>query len=191
MQKTDEIKEYAEKVLTRKRFAHTVSVADEAKRLALIWREDAEKAYIAGLAHDIAKEISGNEAVAMLAEFGYTPDETERLNTALLHGPLAAYMAEAKFGIKDRDILNAIRFHTTGRPDMSVLEKIIFVADFAEPLRPYPQAAEIRSLAEENLDKAVLTQADYVIKFIIDGGRVLHTDTVDTRNYYLMEIKRG
>ncbi len=191
MQKTDEIKEYAESVLSKKRFAHTVSVAEEAKRLALIWGEDSQKAYIAGLAHDIAKEIPARVALEMLENFGYEIDEAEKLNTALLHGPLAAFVAEKKFGITDSDILNAISNHTTGRPDMSLLEKIVFVADFAEPLRTYPEAARIRELAEKNLDEAVLAQADYVIKFIIDCNRTLHISTVDTRNYYLMKIKRG
>ncbi len=191
MHSVEEIKEYAKQILSEKRFAHTVSVADEAKRLALIWGADADNAYLAGIAHDIAKEIPRDEALRLLDEFGYASDETERMNTALLHGPLAAYIVKKEFDIDNSEILEAIRFHTTGRPDMSLMEKIIFIADFTEPLRRYPQAEEVRKLAERDLDSAVLCQTEYVIKFIIDSGRVLHHSTVDTRNYYLLKIKRG
>ena len=189
MQKADVIKEYTKNVLSEKRFVHTVNVAEEAKRLAAVWGEDTERAYLAGIIHDIAKEVSESKALNALAEYGYNPDETERQNPELLHGKLAAYIAKDKFGIDDAGVLSAVTYHTTGRPEMSLLEKIIYVADFTEPGRIYPEAEKIRNLAEQNIDKAVLCQADMVIKFIIDKGRPLHIDTVNTRNYFLLKLK--
>lgn len=191
MQKADVIKEYAKTVLSEKRFVHTVNVAEEAKRLANLWGADKDCAYLAGVIHDIAKEVPKCRALGALAEYGYKPDETEKQNPGLLHGKLAAYIARDRFGVDDEDVLSAVAYHTTGRPEMSLLEKIIYVADFTEPGRQYPEAGEIRKLADQDLDKAVLCQADMVIKFIIDSGRVLHTDTVNTRNYFLLKLKRG
>ncbi len=188
-QRIEKIREYAKSVLSEKRFVHTVNVAEEAKRLARIWGADCEAAYLAGMAHDIAKEIPFAEAFAMLKAYGYNPDPDEEKSPSLLHAPLAAYIAEDKFGVKRREVLDAIRYHTTGRCDMTLLEKIIYVADFTEPGRKYPQAKEVRDIADENLERAVLVQADAVIKFIIDRGDVLHNDTVKMRNYYL--TKRG
>lgn len=186
-----EIRDYAKSVMSERRFRHTENVAREAKRLAEYWNADGETAYLAGLIHDIAKEIPYNEAIKMLESFGYIPDNTERENGALLHGPLAAYIARDEFGIENEEIFNAVKFHTTGRSDMSLLEKIIYVADFIEEGRTYPEAEIIRKIAYEDIDKAVLCQADMVIKFIIDCGKVLHTDTVITRNSFLMKSKRG
>ncbi len=191
MQKADEIKKYAKTVLSEKRFAHTVNVAEEAKRLATVWGADSDRAYLAGIIHDIEKEIPKSQALGILAEYGYIPDETEKQNPELLHGKLAAYIARDKFGIDDDEVLSAVAYHTTGRPGMSLLEKIIYVADFTEPARTYPEADGIRELADNNIDKAVLYQADMVIKFIIEKGRPLHIDTVNTRNYFLLKLKRG
>ncbi len=191
MRTVDEIRDYAKSVMSESRFKHTENVAREARRLAEYWNVDGDSAYLAGLIHDIAKEIPYNQAIKMLESFGYIPDDTERENGSLLHGPLAAYIARDKFGIKEEEILNAVRFHTTGRSDMDMLEKIIYVADFIEEGRIYPEADIVRKIAYEDIDKAVLCQADIVIKFIIDCGKVLHTDTVTTRNSFLMKSKRG
>jgi len=191
MQNAEVIKEYAKIVLSDKRFVHTVNVAEEAKRLAVLWGADADSAYLAGIVHDIAKEIPKCQSLDALAEYGYRPDEIEKQNPELLHGKLAAYIARDKFGIDDEDVLSAVTYHTTGRPEMSLLEKIIYVADFTEPGRTFPEANEIRKLADQSIDKAVLYQADMVIKFIIDKGRPLHLDTVNTRNHFLLKFKRG
>ena len=115
MQKADNIKEYAKTVLSKKRFVHTVNVAEEAKRLAAIWGEDKTRAYLAGIIHDIAKEVPDKQALDKLTEYGYSPDETEKQNPELLHGKLAAYMAQDKFGVDDKEVLSAVAYHTTGQ----------------------------------------------------------------------------
>ena len=191
MQKTDEIIQYLNDQLSEIRFRHTMGVAETAVSLAKKWGADAHKAYLAGLVHDCAKEISPKEAVRKLEDFGYIPDELELQASALLHAPLGAYLAKEVFGIHDEDVLNAVRYHTTGRVDMTLLEKIIYVADFIEPGRKYIEAELVRTLAETDIDAAVLKEADMFIKFTIDKGRMIHPDTILARNSMLKLIKEG
>ena len=185
MQKFDEIKKYAQSVMSDKRFAHTMGVAEEAEKLARVWGADPEKAYLAGLIHDIAKELPKEKVDRLLEEAGETERFKEPSEAVALHGFLAAYIARKELGISDEEVLDAAKYHTTGRLGMTLLEKIIYVADFTEVGRKYPQSKEVRELARENLDEAVLKEADYVIKFIIDSGRILCTSTVEVRNSFL------
>ena len=187
MQKFDDIKNFVKSVMSEKRFAHTMGVAEEASRLAGIWDVNPEKAYLAGLIHDVAKELPYSDAKRMIESSGLLDDGDAFPDSVALHGFMAAHIAKTKLNITDEDVLNAARYHTTGRVGMSVLEKIIYVADFTEQGRPYPQAKEVREISERDLDAAVLREADHVIKFIIDSGRVLCTTTVEVRN----SSKRG
>ena len=185
MQTTDKIIDYLKQNLSEKRFAHTMGVAETAKSLAKVWGEDCSRAFVAGLVHDCAKEIPFDETVRLLRENGYEPDEDELSAPGILHAPLGAIVAKDEFGIEDAGILGAVRFHTTGRPAMSTLEKIIYIADFTEPGRKYPEAEEVRKLAVKDLDKAVLLEADFVIKFTVDRGKTIHPTTIIARNYYV------
>ena len=187
MQSFDEIREFAKSVLSEKRFLHTLSVAEEAKELASIWGADSDKAYLAALIHDIAKEMSFEESKEILKKAGLPND----FSRPLIHGPVAEYMAREKFGIDDEDVLNAIRYHSTGRVGMSHLEKIIFVADFTEPGRIYQDSKEVRELSRKDLDDAMLLQCDRCIKFLIDTGKIVDTLTVDLRNSLIKQQKRG
>ncbi|MBO4941424.1 MAG: bis(5'-nucleosyl)-tetraphosphatase (symmetrical) YqeK [Clostridia bacterium] len=187
MQSFDEIRDYAKNVLSEKRFLHTLSVAEEAKELALIWGEDIDKAYLAALVHDIAKEMPFEASKEILKKAGLQ----HNFSRPLIHGPVAEYMARGKFGINDEDVLNAIRYHSTGRVGMSLLEKIIFVADFTEPRRLYQDSKEVRELSRKDLDAAMLLQCDRCIKFLIDTGKVVNTLTVDLRNSLITQQKRG
>lgn len=191
MQTTDKIIDYLKQNLSEKRFAHTMGVAETAKSLAKVWGEDCSRAFVAGLVHDCAKEIPFDETVRLLRENGYEPDEDELLAPGILHAPLGAIVAKDEFGIEDAEILDAVRFHTTGRPAMSTLEKIIYIADFTEPGRKYPEAEEVRKLAVKDLDKAVLLEADFVIKFTVDRGKTIHPATIIARNYYVNLTKEG
>jgi predicted HD superfamily hydrolase involved in NAD metabolism len=188
MQSIDEITNYLKANLSEKRFRHIIGVAETARALAQKWGADADKAFLAGLVHDCAKEIPVNKAVERLTASGYSPDEVELRSPALLHAPLGAVVAREVFGISDKEVLNAVTFHTTGRPEMSLLEKIIYVADFTEPGRTYPEAGEIRQLSYIDINRAVLKETDMVIKFTVDRGRAIHPATVITRNYYLKLI---
>ncbi len=185
MQSIEEITEYLKNNLSEKRFAHCMGVAKTAKSLAEMWGADSSSAFLAGLVHDCAKEVSYNTAIEKLTESGYAFDGTEKEFAMLIHAPCGAVLAKELFEIEDTEILNAVRYHTVGRPHMTVLEKIIYVADFIEPNRSFKEAEALRKLAFEDLDKAVLREADIVIKFNIDRGKAVHPHTVITRNYYL------
>lgn len=173
--------------LSERRFSHTLNVAEEARRLAERWDVCPERAYLAGIVHDCAKEIPKNEAFEMLREFGEADDYSAC--PALIHGPLAAHIAMRDFGVEDEEILDAVRYHTTGRCKMGMLEKIIYLADFIEPSRSFDGIEEVRRLAYENIDKAVLMEADMVIGFVIERGQLLNEKSVQMRNELLMRTK--
>ena len=191
MQTIDEITNYLKNNLTEKRFAHTMGVAETAQSLAEVWGADSSRAFLAGLVHDCAKELLLDEAIKKLTENGYSFDGTEREFSMLLHAPCGAVLAKEIFDIEDADVLNAVKYHTVGRPGMTLLEKIIYVADFIEPTRSFKEAEVLRKTAFEDLDRAVLNEADMVIKWNIDRGKSIHPDTVITRNYYLKLTKEG
>lgn len=191
MQSIDEIKNWLKENLSEVRFQHTIGVAETARLLGKKWGVDEDRAFLAGLIHDCAKEVLRSDAIALLKESGYNPDDVELLAPALLHAPLGRVFAKNIFGIQDEEVLMAVRYHTTGRAGMSLLEKIIYVADFVEPNRKISEADELRSLAYENLDMAALKAADISILYTIKKGGALHTDTVLARNYFLKKTKEG
>ena len=143
-----------ESILSSKRYTHTLGVAYTAAALAMAHGEDMEKAMTAGLLHDCAKSMHGSELVAICEKAHLNVTAVERGNpTALLHAKAGAYLAERKYGVSNMDILNAIRYHTTGHPDMSRLEKILYIADYIEPGRKQLAELEmIRRLAFQDLD---------------------------------------
>ena len=191
MQTTEKIIKYLKDNLTEKRFWHTMGVAKTAQSLAEMWGADSASAFLAGLVHDCAKEVSYNETIEGLTENGYIPDEIEKQSTALLHAPYGAILAREIFGIENQEILNAIKYHTVGRPNMTLLEKIVYVADFIEPNRRFDEAEIVRQLAYKDLDKAVLSECDIIIGFNQDKEKVVHPATLITRDYYFKLTKEG
>ena len=117
-------------------------------------------------------------------------DEIYLHNPSILHGLVGSIIAREVMGIKDEDILSAIRYHTTGRKNMSILEKIIYIADYIEPLRKFNGVEELRSLSKMNLDEAVIQSLENTIKYVISQNGLLHTDTIDARNYLLIKCGR-
>ena len=160
--------------LDEPRYQHTLGVMYTAASMAMRFGEDVEKALIAGLLHDCAKCIPGTMKISLCEQNGIEISDIERQNAGLLHAKLGAYVASKEYGIDDEDILMSIRSHTTGRPDMSLLEKIIYIADYIEPGRKeLPNMADVRRLAFEDIDKCLfrilkdslvyLQSLDYVI----------------------------
>ncbi|MCX4338095.1 MAG: bis(5'-nucleosyl)-tetraphosphatase (symmetrical) YqeK [Lachnospiraceae bacterium] len=151
---TEKLRRSMEKELSAGRYTHTLGVAYTAAALAMAHGEGMENAMTAGLLHDCAKSMHGSELVAICEKGHLSMNAAERSNpTALLHAKAGAYLAEHKYGVTDGDILNAIRYHTTGRPDMSKLEKIIYIADYIEPGRKQLAELEmIRRIAFQDLD---------------------------------------
>ena len=155
-ERNEEIKKKIKKILDKDRYQHTLGVAYTAACLAMRYGADMESAITAGLLHDCAKCIPTDEKFRLCSKYGIELTEFEKNNSALIHAKLGAYLAENKYGIEDRDIIDAVRTHTTGEPAMSLLQQIIFTADFIEPRRDQaPNLSEIRQMAFEDLDRAV------------------------------------
>lgn len=176
----ERIIEYIENHLSEKRRIHTYAVAEESKKLAARYGEDVEKAEIAALYHDIFRGVSEIVLNGYVKQLGLGTSYINNCNLA--HGKIAAIIMERDFNIVDQDIINAVRFHTTGRANMSKLEKIIYLADAIEPNRCYAGIDELRSLAYENLDKACFLSLKNTIAYINRKGLYLDVDTVKARD---------
>jgi len=177
------------KELRPARFRHSREVSRTAVRLAERWGVDVEKARLAGILHDCARNLKGEALLSCAKEYGLFPSEIELRQPALIHAKLGALQAERRFGVKDPSVLQAIRTHTTGAAQMTTLDKIIYLSDSIEPGRNFVGLQLIRELAEKDLDAAILAAFDQGIRFVLDGGGLLHPDTVDGRNSLLMEMK--
>ncbi len=172
-------------MLTEKRFQHSLGVMDSAVHLAKIFGESEEKARIAGLLHDCAKDINKELMPSMCDELGVELDAVKREQRSLIHADLGAKLVQTEFGVSDPDIISAIRYHTLGRPNMTALEKILYIADFIEPNRKdFPGLADIRELAELDLDIAMLTAVNASIRYVKSQNKVLHEQSVKTQAYY-------
>lgn len=172
-------------LLPLKRYKHTEGVAYTAANLAMAYDYDMTKAYLAGLLHDNAKGFSHEKQIELCDMYGVNLSDVERINPVLVHAKLGSFLAEKDFGVKDTEILNAIRFHTTGKPDMGLLEKIIFLADYIEPNRkPIPYLDKIRQLAYKDLNKAILLEMEGTIQYNKEKGAVFDPLTLQTYEYY-------
>lgn len=171
--------------LDPKRYQHSMSVRETAKNMAKYFRVNEDKAAIAGLVHDCAKGLNSYELINLVRKNGYKIDEVSERSPQLLHGLAGAIIARDTMGIRDDEIFNAIAYHTTGRKNMTMLEKIIYLADYIEPLRKYSGVEEIRELTYKNIDKAMIKSFDLTIKYIVERGQMLHINTVEGRNHLL------
>lgn len=173
------------KVQDGKRYEHTLGVEYTAAALAMRFGADLEKAQIAGLLHDCAKCISDQEKLSICKKHKISVTESEQKAPFLLHAKVGAYLAHHKYGVKDQDILNAITYHTTGRENMSLLEKIIFVADYIEPGRKHaPNLGEIRLLAFQDLDRALIRILKDTLYYLETSEGEVDPSTEQTYNYY-------
>ncbi len=172
-------------VLSPKRFAHTQGVAHEAVKLAEIYGIDAEKAFIAGLLHDCAKDFSKDEVMRLCKEYNIEIDDVIKRQIDLAHSFLGACIAEKEYLVNDSEILNAVRYHTTGRREMSVLEKIIYLADIFEPNRKsFDGMEEIRLAAYRDLDDAMAISLRQTIDFNKKKNRIIHPLSLAALKYY-------
>ena len=179
------IRNRLEKILDKKRFEHTLGVAYTAMNMASIFGEDIKKAELAGLLHDCAKGMSDEELLEFCKKFNITVTEFEKKNAFLLHSKVGSFIAASKYEISDKDILNAILNHTTGRPGMSNLEKIVFIADYIEPGRKtIPGLDEARKLAFSDLDKAMVFILENILGYLKSKNSEIDEKTVITYKYY-------
>ena len=174
-----------EQELNYKRFIHTLSVAGTAASLAMCYGADLDKAETAGLLHDCAKCMNLGKMLKMCDKAGVTISEYERNSASLLHSKAGAVLSESRYGVSDEDILNAIRYHTTGRPGMSLLEKLVFVADYIEPGRDSaPNLPVVRKLAYESIDDCVLQILKDTLRYLATTGADVDPMTQKTYEYY-------
>lgn len=179
------IRKSMEKNLDAKRFEHTLGVAYTASALAMCYEVDVNKAQIAGLLHDCAKCLSDEKKLSICKKHNIQISKVENRNPFLLHAKAGSYIAMNKFNIHDQDIINAILNHTTGRPGMSALEKIIYVSDYIEPGRKQaPNLKEVRKLAFQNLDAALLKILEDTLQYLKESGSETDPMTQETYDYY-------
>ena len=188
--------DYLKKNLKESRLKHSISVSETAIDLAIIYGQNIEKARIAGLVHDCAKNLGNEQLIKLATEHKIELDEVSTQNPQIIHGLAGSIIASDVMEIYDEDILNSIKYHTTGRKNMSILEKIIFISDYIEPLRKFnsieeeKSLEELRSLSKVNLDAAVIMSLENTIKYVISQKRLLHLDTISARNYLLSKNSR-
>ena len=172
-------------MLTPKRFLHSRGVAEEAYRLAVHYGLNFQKAYMAGILHDCAKCLDEDTSFELCEKYGIKLDRVLREQPELIHSFLGAEMARHDFDIEDEEILSAIRYHTTGRPNMSELEKIIYLADFFEPSRkPFEGIETIRSLAYTDLNRAMDFALNHTINYIGKKNRLVHPLSLEAADCY-------
>lgn len=180
-----EIKKKLEKELESKRYEHTIGVADTSFALALRYGYDPEDAYVAGLLHDCAKCLDGEKRMSLCKKYNVEFTKVEIENPFLIHAKLGATLAKEKYGIEDKNIISAIRFHTTGKADMNLLEKIVFSADYMEPNRKLILGLdEIRETIFHDFDKAVYLILVNTMKHLKNKGQVIDYNSVLALDYY-------
>ena len=185
----DEMRRELQRRLNKNRFAHSIGVANTAVKLAKKFGADVDKAYIAGLLHDCAREFENDQLPAEAAKRGIEIGEVEKTMPLLLHAYIGAKMVQEIYGVTDSEIIQAIYRHTVGARDMTPLDKIIYFADMIEPNRKYPGVDELREFAEKSssLDEIILKALDESIIFIVQKKTLLHPDTIAARNFLLLQ----
>lgn len=183
----DEMKAYLETNLMEKRYIHTLGVAETAKKLAKLNGISEEKAEIAGLAHDIAKNISKEKMKEIIKENNIVLSKIEEVSANLWHSIIAPIEAKSRFKIEDEEILDSIRWHTTGKENMPILTKVIYIADMIEPNRNFEGVDELRKVTFENLDRGVFSGLTSSIKVLLTQNLLIDENTMRARNYFLYD----
>ena len=179
------IRKSMEKHLDPKRYEHTLGVAYTAGALAMRYGEDANKAILAGMLHDCAKCLTNEKRVSICEKHNIMISEAEQKNPFLLHAKVGSFLAMQKYGVTDQDVINAILNHTTGRPGMSMLEKIVYIADYIEPGRKQaPNLDVLRRLAFEDLDEALLMILQDTLEYLQSGKHEIDHMTQLTYEFY-------
>lgn len=172
--------------LSRKRYFHSIGVMYTCASLAMRYDIDIKSAEIAGLLHDCAKGLSKEELIEEAEKNLDNITELEKSNPDLLHAKVGKYLAKKEYGIEDKEILNAIFYHTTGKPEMTMLEKIVFVSDYIEPHRieDIPHINEIRKMAFCDIDKCIVMICDNSLGYLKMKNAIIDELTQETYNFY-------
>ncbi len=185
MMTTQEIKEDLKNILKESRYEHTLGVEYTAACLAMRYDGDMEKAKLAGLLHDCAKNLTRQEKLDYCKSHNLEISQCEAENPELLHAKIGACLARERYGVDDSEILSAITWHTTGKPDMSLLDKIIYIADFMEPNRNQAKnLPDVRKLAFSNIDDCLIRILEDSITYLASRSFTVDPMTQTTYEYY-------
>ena len=177
--------ELVKQQLPEKRYIHTLGVVQSAKELARRYGVDEDKAELAAIYHDYAKYRPLDEMEQIIKDYGL-PADLLTANTELWHAPVGAVLVQREAGVEDEEILSAIRYHTSGRAQMTELEKVIYLADYIEPGRSFPGVDEVRELAARSLDEAVMKAIANTIAFLMSKQQTIYPDTFHAYNDFAM-----
>ena len=182
IERKEEFVKILESRLKPERFIHSLNVADSAKQLANIYGADEEKAYICGLLHDIEKNAPFPEQQEYMLRLGDELPKVVLDNKKLWHAPAGACYIRDELGIKDAEMISAIKYHTTAKANMTLLEKIIYIADYISAERTYDGVEEMRKLAVDDINKAILVGTRFTLSELLKSDRVINQDTIDAYN---------
>ena len=190
-QKIAKIKKKLRPHLDKERYEHTLGVMYTSGALAMTYGVDLEKALIAGLLHDCAKCIPSDVKIKMCKKHNLPMNRYEKENPGLLHAKVGAYLAEVKYKITDTEILDAITYHTTGRPDMTLLDKIVYISDYIEPNRfSAPNLSSVRELAFKDIDECLYKILNDSLVYLYAKNMPVDPMTEQTYQFYKKELKK-
>lgn len=185
------IQKELKKHLDEERYEHTLGVMYTSAALAMRYQANLEQALLAGLLHDCAKCIPNSEKIQICREERLAVSEVEKANPSLLHAKLGAFFARKQYGVSDTEVLDAIKSHTTGRPGMSLLEKIVYIADYIEPGRKeLPNMKDVRQMVFEDIDKCLYKILEDSLVYLNSRGIPIDPMTEQTYLYYKEEQKK-
>ena len=187
----NELKEIVKSKMSLKRFTHTLGVVEMSEKLAKIYNADIEKCKVAALLHDICKEMN-MEYIKNICKNNFMNElsEEDLENNEILHGFAGAYYVKNELGVNDKEILNAIKYHTIGAKNMTLVEKIVYIADAIEYGRNYPSVVEIREETFKNLDKGILMEIEHKEKYLESIGKKSHPNTYKFKKEILKELNK-
>ena len=184
---SEELRAKALDCVKQKRRPHVEGVARTARKLAERWGADPDDAELAGLLHDCTKRFSGEEQLKLCEEYGIILNQADRESLQVLHALTGAEYARREFGVSP-EICAAIRTHTTGAPEMTLLQRIVYLADMIEPTRDFSGVKTLRKLAEKDLTQALIIATARTIAYVAERQQSLHPATVETYNALLREL---
>lgn len=187
--KREDLMESVRSQMPEKRWVHTLGVIETAVKLAERFGADPVKADLAAILHDVCKYWRVDEQARIIRENGLPLDLLE-YDKELWHAHAGAWLAHERYGVQDEEVLDAIRYHTSGRGRMTLLDKVVCLADYMEPGRDFPGVHNIREIAEYSLEKALLAGFDGTIRFLLDKGKRIYPLTLAARNGLLDELER-
>ena len=174
--------------ISKERFIHSEGVVNRALEYAEIYHVDKEKVKLVAISHDIAKELSEEEINKYIDEYKIEFDEVEKNASNLWHAKIGAYICRDRYGFDD-EMVNAIMYHTTGRDNMSMLEKVIYLADATEESRGYDDLDWYVDLIKKDIDKGVMEVSKWIINNLLDNNRLIHVNGIKCYNYYMEKTR--